>query len=44
MKKVKNTQNFTLISGVLLLRLTCTKTLIQMFACLHKNNHNIFNT
>ena len=43
MKKV-NTKNFTKISGVLFLRLTCNRTLIQMFACLHKHIHNIFNT
>ena len=41
MKTVKNTKNFTPISGVLFLRLTCNETLIQMFACLHKHNYNI---
>ena len=45
MKKVKNTKNFTSVSGLLFLRLTCNKTLIQMFAGLHKHNNNIiFNT
>ena len=44
MKKV-NTKNFTAISGVLFIRLACNRTLIQIFACLHKHNHNIiFNT
>ena len=37
MKKVKYTTNFTPISGVLFLRLTCNKTPIQMFASLHKH-------
>ena len=45
MKKVKNTKNFTPVTGALVLRLTCNKTLIQMFAGLHKHNNNIiFNT
>ena len=44
-KIVKNTKNFTQVSGVLFLRPTYHKTLIQMFACLHEHNHNIiFNT
>ena len=37
MKKGKNPKNFTPISGVLFLRLTCYKTLTQMFAGLHKH-------
>ena len=37
MKKVKNLNSFIPISGVLFLRLTCNKTLTQMFASLHKN-------
>ena len=41
MKKVKNTKNFTPVTGALVLRLTYNKTLIQMFACLHKHNYNI---
>ena len=45
MKKVKKAKNFTPISGVLFLTPTGNKTLIQMFGCLHKHNHNIiFNT
>ena len=36
MKKVKNTKNFTPISGVLFLRLTL-KDLYKMFASLHKH-------
>ena len=34
---MKNPKNFSLISGVLFLRLTFNKALTQMFACLHKN-------
>ena len=37
MKKVKNRKNFTPIACVLFLRLTCDKTLTQMFFCLYKN-------
>ena len=44
MKKVKNPQNFTPIICVLFLLLTCNKTLMQMFAGLHKYNHKIINT
>ena len=44
MKKVKNTKNFTSVSGLLFLGLTCNKTLMQMFAGLHKHNNIIFNT
>ena len=40
-KKVKNKKDFTPTSLALFLRLTCNKTLIQMFACVHKHNHNI---